>query len=106
MANWDDANRCPECNNPGKVVGERTLGFDGTLITLSCGSKFCALENNDVSVVWVVQRRTDGSIPDPQNHTSSPKEYQGFDDHIKQAEEYATMVANQALSVNNETHRG
>ncbi len=97
MADWETASRCPECSQPGKVVTEQNLGHDGKLLTLSCGSKFCQMANNDVSVVWIVQRRADGSIPDPQNHMSSPKEYKGFDDHVRQAEAYAQMLLNQSL---------
>ena len=105
MAEWEVARRCPDCNNPGKVVGEQSLGFDGTFLTLSCGSKFCQMANNDVSVVWIVQRRADGSIPDPQDHRTSPKEYKGFDDHVRQAEAYAQMLLKQSLGNNNETQR-
>ena len=99
MADWDTASRCPDCNLPGKQVAEQIINnFDGKLITLSCGSKFCALANGESSVVWIVQVRSDGTIPDPQNHAMAPKEYVGFDDHIKQASAYAAMILKQSLS--------
>lgn len=63
---WEDANRCPTCNQSGKEVSKRPApDYNGSLITLACQSSLCP----DTSMLWYVQVRADGSIPDAQDHT-------------------------------------
>lgn len=88
---WEVANRCPECQSPGKE--ERTIPQPAgvRLVQLLCKNKTCIESNFGVPVIWMVQINQDGTIPDAQNHTNSPKEYSadfnaGYESAMRAAE--------------------
>ncbi len=89
MATWEQANKCPECKSAGKEISSQPIGFDGKLVQLACENPFCKYSNNDVSVIWMVQVRPDGTIPDPQSTRSRPVEYSSeFERESKAANDY------------------
>lgn len=81
MASWEEARKCPRCNQPGKQLIERPDGAGGKVIILEC--------QNEDDKAWgpspaegfpgeryVVQVRADGTIPDPQT-SSEGKVFSG-----------------------------
>ncbi len=95
---WEVANKCPVCGLPGAEASTQHLGYDGKLLTMACQSSLCATMNNGVSVLWMIQIRADGTIPDPQDHSGAPKEYsKDFDIQYKQAQELAQRILNESL---------
>jgi hypothetical protein len=57
-ASWEEASRCPKCNEPGKDT--RQMGsVRGKAHILVCMNERCAWFNTS----WVVQVRRDGTIP-------------------------------------------
>lgn len=58
-ASWEDARRCPRCQEPGKFIADRPLPSGGSSITLRCPNERCKWFDTD----WAVQKRPDGSIP-------------------------------------------
>jgi len=88
---WEVANRCPECQSPGKESSYIQQPAGIKILQLVCGNKQCTERNFGVPVVWLVQVNPDGSIPDAQNHTNSPKEYSadfnaGYESAMRAAE--------------------
>ena len=60
-ADWEEARRCPKCNQPGEEVAERRLPerHQGKVVTLACASRLC-IQFGDR---WIVQVKPDGTIP-------------------------------------------
>lgn len=58
---FEEAKRCPKCNEPGQEAGSRSQRGGGEIKTIYCRNPRCAW--NDTS--WIVQVNADGSIPDP-----------------------------------------
>lgn len=89
MATLEQANKCPDCGSTGEEISSQSIGFDGKLVQLACKNAVCKYNNNDVNVIWMVQVRQDGTIPDPQSTRSRPVEYSSeFEREYKAAEAY------------------
>lgn len=62
MATFEEAQKCPKCSTPGEISAERSLPRSkDKLVTLICKNSTCKWFNT----TYVVQRRPDGSVPDP-----------------------------------------
>ena len=58
---YEEARRCPRCQQPGVEVGNRSGPHGSRLHTIQCRTPRCRWFNTD----YVVQVNSDGSIPDP-----------------------------------------
>jgi hypothetical protein len=62
---FDEARRCPTCQQPGLAVGQRPADSSnrraGTLHIFRCANERCAKHDRD----WIIQVRPDGTIPEP-----------------------------------------
>lgn len=59
-ASWEEASRCPKCDNQGVKVAEIRLDrHQGKSITLECQHELCRWYKQR----WIVQVKPDGSIP-------------------------------------------
>ena len=95
MASYDEASRCPKCNNVGSVDNKRTINRNETLITFECKNKVCI----GYLLPWEVLVLPDGSIPEPVNFANRQKQYVGFDDDDNTAQmfrDYAAAVDEQS----------
>ena len=81
---YEDAIRCPKCDQPGEVRVKRPLpNVRGASVhTVYCQNPVCIWYDT----AWVIQINADGTIPEPKNHTGSNKMYVGFEGHEKQAQ--------------------
>ena len=62
MASFDEARQCPKCKMPGEIGATKSIARSrDQLIQLTCKNKRCRWYNTS----WTVQRRPDGSVPDP-----------------------------------------
>jgi hypothetical protein len=62
MASFEEARACPKCAVPGTIGRSKSIPRSrDQLITLTCGNERCKWFNTN----WAVQRRPDGSVPDP-----------------------------------------
>jgi len=60
-ATWEEASRCPRDGQfQGKVTSRKPVQGGGQLITLICPEDNCKYHE----MGWIVQTRSDGSIPD------------------------------------------
>lgn len=60
---FDEARRCPECNELGQPAGVRAMENrrQGQLHVFKCQNERCKKHDRD----WIVQVRPDGTIPEP-----------------------------------------
>lgn len=79
ISTFEEAKRCPRCNQPGEDRKQIPApGIPGAKVhTIYCVSQLCPWYDTP----WLVQVNSDGSIPQPQDHTRTPKVYQGFETH-------------------------
>jgi hypothetical protein len=62
MATFEEARACPKCSVPGQVGRSRSIAKSrDQLVTITCVNERCTWYNTN----WTVQRRPDGSVPDP-----------------------------------------
>lgn len=65
---YEDAKRCPKCEEPGLKTGDKPAGRNarpGTSVhTFECRNARCKWFNE----FWVVQVNPDGSVPPPNTH--------------------------------------
>lgn len=65
---FDQARRCPECNELGRAHGTRPADPSnrraGQLHIFTCGNDRCKKYDRD----WIIQVRADGTIPEPTKH--------------------------------------
>lgn len=68
MATWEEARRCPKCEEAGQEAGVRHLPrAQGRLVRLMCPNPKCKW----FKTYWSVQVRPDGSVPDPDTRPRS-----------------------------------
>jgi hypothetical protein len=58
---YEEARRCPRCNNPGAVAGTRRGPHGSTLNSFVCKTPRCRWFETQ----YVVQINADGTIPEP-----------------------------------------
>lgn len=56
---FEEAKRCPSCQEPGKQVARQPIGMGGNVYTFSCENERCP--NKDER--WLVQVNPNGTIP-------------------------------------------
>lgn len=92
---YEEATRCPKCSQPGNVRIKRSapnIKPRGAMVhTVYCENQLCLWYNT----CWMVQVNADGSIPPPQDHTRSPKVYQGFEEHDQMARDIMNSMNRQ-----------
>jgi hypothetical protein len=83
MASYEDAQRCPKCDQPGEEgKREPILGSGGdSAVHIWCRNERCEWFNTP----WFVTIKADGTVPDPVDHTNDLKLYQGFEFHDEEA---------------------
>ena len=59
MVTFEEASRCPKCDNPGEQK-EKRADRTHDLYIFTCQNKVCLWYQTD----WVVQRNSDGTIPE------------------------------------------
>ena len=93
---FEEAKRCPKCGQPGEE-GKWTRGPRGSKVwQIWCRRELCPWYNTP----WMVQVNPDGSVPPPQDHTHSPKVYEGFENHDEIAKQIMeTLELQQKLEV-------
>lgn len=100
----EEATRCPKCQQPGEVVSTKEAPRDHGLpagtkyLTVYCrntdtptfSSSFSPLSPGArckwADTCWIVQVNPDGSVPPPQDHSKTPKNYVGFEGHDEEAQ--------------------
>lgn len=85
-ATFEDRKVCPKCGKPGednKVVQAPGMPRGTTVHTIYCRTPLCPWENTP----WMVQVNPDGSVPAPQDHSKTPKQYVGFEGHDGMAQQ-------------------
>lgn len=81
---FEQAKRCPKCGKPGEDSPKTTPGPKGSRVhQIFCRTELCPWYNTP----WMVQVNRDGTIPPPQDHTRSPKVYEGFEGHDELAKQ-------------------
>ena len=62
---WEEASRCPKCDQPGRDGGVRPGNRPGVKVhMLYCTNQLCLWwEGGDNGMPWLVQVNRDGSIP-------------------------------------------
>jgi len=69
---WEEASLCPRDGAfTGKVISQRNVKGEGTIYTLVCPESNCSFHD----MGWIVQKRPDGTIPDPQTDRSRPRQF-------------------------------
>ena len=68
---YEEATRCPKCEEPGNARSKVPQGGGTTLHTVYCENTRCEWFNTP----WLVQVNADGSVPAPRDHTGSAKVY-------------------------------
>jgi hypothetical protein len=71
---WDEASACPNDGLTGKVVFRKPIPHvegGGQMITLTCPNERCEYS----TAGWIVQTRSDGSIPDKVDPTTRDKNF-------------------------------
>jgi len=58
---YEEAKRCPKCQNPGREVSSRRRRDGSELKTIACGNARCSW----FDTTYVVQINADGTIPEP-----------------------------------------
>lgn len=73
MASWDEARLCPKCKQPGKEINRMPDGAGGQVVVLECANPadqiwgpYMEGERQMPGERYVVQVRSDGTIPDPE----------------------------------------
>ncbi len=56
---YEDAKRCPECGQPGKVASTQHRRDGNRIELIECGNMLCPWYTEQ----WAVQIRPDGTIP-------------------------------------------
>jgi hypothetical protein len=82
MASYEEACRCPKCQQPGEVTIKKPLEANardgikiGTMLhTVYCRNSRCSWDGT----CWFVQLNPDGTVPEPKDHRGSPKKYEDF----------------------------
>jgi hypothetical protein len=95
LPTFEEAKRCPKCNQPGEDRATRPapgLVRGTTLHVIYCVTKLCPWFETS----WFVQVNPDGSVPAPKNHSGEPKIYSGFEGH----DEYAEKLLAAAKAMN------
>lgn len=87
---FETAKLCPKCGKPGDDRKQYAGPNQSTLHMVYCVTELCPWYNT----CWTVQVNRDGTIPPPQDHSRSPKVYQGFEDH-----DYMARQINEALQL-------
>ncbi len=63
MTTFEEAKRCPKCDNPGEDMGVKKINKDGRRVqihTIMCKTTLCRWYNTS----YLVQVNEDGSIPE------------------------------------------
>lgn len=89
MADYEEAKRCPKCQQPGDKVSEHSAGPEfkpGTKAhIIMCRNELCRWYDT----TWVVQVRPDGTVPDPQilnrqkNYPDMPVDQEVLDEYLQ-----------------------
>lgn len=58
---YEEAKRCPKCEQPGQEIGTKPMRGGGHIKTIICHNSRC----NWHDTTWIVQVNADGSIPEP-----------------------------------------
>jgi len=69
MTKYEDAKRCPKCDQPGELKGTSVIERGARVETYHCMNEDCSWFNTG----WAVQINRDGSIPE--HNTSDPKQF-------------------------------
>lgn len=59
MATWEEASKCPRCEQRGQEVTQFSGPNRSTIHTLECRNERCSWFESR----WIVQRLEDGSVP-------------------------------------------
>lgn len=86
---WEEATRCPRCENSGKEVSVNSPGNKitgkpdsraGKVFTIRCETELCRWFNT----TWIVQVRPDGTIP---RRTAGEKQFKPMSDSVERIAE-------------------
>lgn len=70
-ATWDEAIKCPKCNQPGSDRGFTSDNQGGKIYSIVCENKRCAWFDTN----WAIQVLSDGSIPIRERLERQPKAF-------------------------------
>lgn len=91
MATFEEASRCPKCEQPGRPGSPQPSAKPGVrVVPVTCENERCRWYNTG----WLVQLNPDGSVPDPSETPRGPKQFDRADgltiaQNMQQAAEYA-----------------
>lgn len=60
MVSFEDASRCPKCDNPGEQKSVQNTANNSKLHIFTCQNAACRWYQTD----WVVQKLEDGTVPE------------------------------------------
>lgn len=74
-ATFEEAQRCPKCNNPGEIEENHRRGPNNSTIHLIwCRNPVCLWYNTN----WVVQQMSDGTVPVRASQAEEPRREKTF----------------------------
>lgn len=85
---YEDATRCPKCQEPGNVRQKRpapkgaNLPRGTSIHTVYCVNERCKW----FETPWLVQINADGTVPEPKDHRGAQKTYAGVEGHDAEAQ--------------------
>jgi hypothetical protein len=104
---FEEAKRCPKCDKPGEdrhqnvILGKTFKGGKAPVVhQIFCTTELCPW----FGTPWLVQVNGDGSIPPPQDHTRSPKEYAGDFGTPEEAKAIIDALRRQAVAETKSDH--
>jgi hypothetical protein len=104
---FEEAKRCPRCDKPGEdrkqmvVLGKSFKGGKAPVAhTIYCVTELCPWYNTP----WIVQVNGDGTIPPPQDHSRTQKEYVGDFGTPEEAKALIDSLRRQAASETKTDH--
>ncbi len=68
-ATWEEAIRCPKCDQPGNDTGSVSDGLGGRIHSIVCENQGCAWFDTN----WAIQILSDGTIPIREHAERQPK---------------------------------
>lgn len=63
MTTFEEAKRCPKCEQPGRETSAHHGSYGSTMYVIECANKRCPWYNTS----YIVQVNADGTIPEPSN---------------------------------------
>lgn len=71
MVTFEEASRCPKCNNIGTETAKHNGPNGSTVHTITCMNTVCIWFETG----WIIQRNSDGTIPVREASSRAPKQF-------------------------------